>query len=235
MNKLLKCSSILIVVGVVFFSVMACQNDLTVETVEWESDGTDRQFFTNDMQYYEYNFYNYSGSSYDLQTNPLVAYLMKNSGAEYWGYGLIFGKQNTSAKNQYGMYVNVRGSIHVYKYVNGDYSSIIDWTEIDSSLGFITGYGKENKVMIWEDTTTDNRFYINFNDSTVSYRFDDTEDVFNSGFVGMVAAVGDSETESFPDTPADVRIRISSPVSMKSTGDSVTAIEPAKTEERIQY
>ncbi len=194
-------------------------SDLPVQTINWESDGTNLEFYTNDVQYLSTSNSCWDTSAYyDLQTTSLTAYIKKNSGNVDYGYGLIFGKQNTSSDNYYRMNVTADGYIYVYKKVNGNTTTLKDWTLMGSNINFNKGYGVENKVQIWEDSTTDNKFWIVFNDSQYGYTIEDSGTVFNSGYVGVVASVGSSSYESFPNTPVDVRIRITSPVTMRSIG-----------------
>jgi hypothetical protein len=200
----------ILALGAIAFAT-SCKNpgssDLPVKTIEFAPDGAGFiQFYTNDSAKLNYGWYqSYSsattgGASWDLSVT-----IRKDSGAIGYGAGCIFGYSDSN--NFYRVLLAWNGGYRVDKKVAGTYSPLLDWTQ---TTAIATGLGQTNVVDV--TYTSGSSCSILINGTSVS-SFNDT-DLSSTGLAGFYASVGSSSYESFPNTPVDVRFKMTSPLAI---------------------
>ena len=166
------------------------------------------QLYTNDAQYYNYNFlvaYNDTyAATYLTSSTVLEITAMKKSGAVGPGYGVAFGYQDSM--NFYNIFIAIDGTYNVYKRVNGSYIQIQDWT---SSSALLTGYDQANVIkVLYTGTGTYDVYFNGVKVTTI------TDTAFVGGKAGFSVYIGSSANENFPGTPEDCRFKMAQPVSI---------------------
>jgi hypothetical protein len=176
----------------------------TAQTYTWQLDGNGfLQFITSDPQDYNWGRWSYLSGSNQTQMSTVTATIKKQSGSAGSGYGIIFCYQDTN--NFYRLLIETHGYFILSRKVGGVYTTIIPWT-ISANLD--TGYGVENVVSVVQ--TSLYNFSIFFN-GVQERTFTDYS--FFGGRAGFYASVHDQTDEYFPGLPADIRFRLSMPIS----------------------
>jgi len=175
----------------------------SIQTNKWQLDGNGYvQLLTNDAQYYDYNFWNSYTQTNETQMTTVTATVKKQSGSLNGGYGIIFCYQDSN--NFYRLLIDADGHYSVVARVGGIYSGIIPWTP---SQHLNSGVGVEN--MIGVSQLSSNNFSVNLN-GTQETLFNDGN--FTGGRAGFSASVNVQAAENFPNTPEDMRFKLSSPL-----------------------
>jgi hypothetical protein len=176
-------------------------------TTMFANDGSGNiQFETNDTSKYSTSFWEYYPSTQNT-VSTITATIYKNSGDATQGFGIIFAHQDNN--DFYRVLIAENGQYSVYKIVSGTWAAIQGWVV---STKVNTGYGIANTIEVTYSSGNYN-VYIN-NLTTPVYTFAPDSTLGTAGTSGFFAAVGSSSTESFPNTPVDVRFRMTSPVSI---------------------
>jgi hypothetical protein len=192
---------------VVFSLVLAgCpdpSNKLPVETKRYEtgSDGF-YQLYTNDTKNYSTffpSFFSTSATTWEIQCKKI-------SGASGTRFGMFIASANNS-NNLYRIAIDTQGRYSVDKRItdNSVTPSTTTWTDIKtwtSSGALHTGYNKVNTIKVTKAGST---YTIYFND-TEAGTFTDYS-ISTITHFGFIASVGTATTESFPNTPVDVRFK----------------------------
>lgn len=174
----------------------------SIQTSEWQLDGNGYvQFLTNDAQYYNYNFWVSYTQTNETQMTTVTATVKKQSGSLNGGYGIIFCYQDSN--NFYRLLIDADGHYSVIARTGGVYSVIIPWT---SSQHLSSGVGVDNVISVHQ--LSPNNFSVNFN-GTQEVLFNDAN--FTGGKAGFSASVNVQANENFPNTPEDLRFKLSSP------------------------
>lgn len=176
-----------------------------VQTIKWQLDGNGSvQFLTNDTQFYDYTFWNTYTQTNEIQMTTVTATAMKTSGCLNGGYGIVFCYHDSN--NFYRLLIDATGQYSVYARVGGTYSVIVPWAPAHTALLY-SGVGVTNVISVTQQSP--NNFSVIFN-GTHETTFSDGN--FTGGTAGF--SVGINQTgENFPNTPVDVRFKLSSPVS----------------------
>jgi hypothetical protein len=175
----------------------------SIQTNKWQLDGNGYvQFLTNDPQYYNYSFWNSYTQTNETQMTTVTATVKKQSGSLNGGYGIIFCYQDSD--NYYRILIDADGHYNVVAKVAGVYSAIIPWTP---SQHLKSGVGVENVIGVSQ--LGPNNFSVNFN-GTQETLFNDGN--FTGGRAGFSASVNVQAAENFPNTPEDLRFKLSSPL-----------------------
>jgi hypothetical protein len=175
-------------------------DNLPVKTIEWETDGNGyTQFYTNDAQYY----YHYFTASADHSGDTYEAEVKKLSGNATYGYGMLFcyDSSNPDSLSYYRLLITTRGSYQIHKRVAGTWAAnpITNWT---ASAALNAGYNQANKLKV---VKADNNFTVYINNQQVD-TFTDSD--ITGTKIGAYVGVGESDEESFPNTPVDVRVKV---------------------------
>jgi hypothetical protein len=177
----------------------------SIQTIKWQLDGNGSvQFLTNDAQYYKYLFWNTYTQTNESLMSTVTATVEKQSGCLYSGYGIIFCYQDNN--NFYRLLIDAAGQYSVYSRVGGNYSAIIPWTTTPSAH-LNSGVGVANVISVTQQSP--NNFSVNFNGTQETLFSDGT---FTGGKAGFCMYIGDQTGENFPNTPEDIRFKLSSPV-----------------------
>jgi hypothetical protein len=168
---------------------------LPVKTIFWEW-GTDGlcQYYTNDQE----KFNSVSSSHYYYnRNNPNVFEfeIKKVSGARGQPYGMILG---AGTDNWYCVNIFVDGYYEVIRRLNGSFET----AGKRGSSSLRVGYNAFNTIRV---TKSGSNFQINFNGSDVA-SFTDSSVAVNA--FGALAWVGSRGEESFPDTPVELKFRL---------------------------
>ena len=170
--------------------------DLPISTIEF-GKGADgfTQFYTNDLQYYNYSFweiYDHNGDTYEIECK-------KQSGSKDFAYGLIFGASDTGTRQFYSLWISCNNSYSINKFTAEKFSQISDWKKTDK---LYSGYDKINKLKVVKSGST---YTIFLNDDQVD-KFTDSAGFGNR--IGFFASVGKETDEKFPNSPVDVRFML---------------------------
>ena len=175
----------------------------SIQTIRWQLDGNGFvQFSTNDPQLYHYIFWNAYTQSNEVEMTTVTATVKKQSGSLFGGYGIVFCYQDVN--NFYRLLIDAAGHYNVYSKVSGTYSAIIPWTP---STHLNNGVGVENVISVTQQSP--NNFIVNFN-GVQETLFGDGN--FTGGKAGFCAYIDDQADENFPNTPADIRFKLTAPV-----------------------
>lgn len=175
----------------------------SIQSPTWQLDGNGFvQFITNDSLYYQYNFWSTSNLTYESPMSTVTATIKKQSGSPNSGYGIIFCERDND--NFYLLMIHTGGRYSVTKRVAGATLGIISLT---TSANLHTGFGVENEVSVVQ--TSPYNFTVRFN-GTQETTFQDFD--FFEGRAGFYVYVSDQTRENFPNTPVDVRFKMSSPI-----------------------
>jgi hypothetical protein len=177
----------------------------SVETISWKSDGNGFiQYSTNDSA----NLGSSMGCTYSsTNSTPSVvtATVKKISGAETYGYGVLFAVTDTN--NRYRVIIDCTGYYRVDMKSAGYSYTFQDWTY---NAAINLGYDVENTIAV---TYSAPNYSVAINGThMVSFLADETVGI--SGNSGFFLSVGTSANEDFPDTPVDVRFKMTAPVSI---------------------
>ena len=112
----------------------------------------------------------------------------------------------TDINNYYFAEITCNGYYLVGKKVAGTKSKIQDWT---ATSNITRGLGYSNVISITRNSANNFSVYIN-NMGTPVYTFADTS-LTDGGYSGFYLVVGTSSDEKFPDTPVDIRFKLTSP------------------------
>jgi len=137
----------------------------------------------------------------------VTATLIKVSGAVNYGYGLIFCCADNN--NFYNVLICCDGWYKVRSKVNGTYSTIQDWIQTPN---ITQGLGISNVLRITQSPTIDGSYSVDIN-GHLTLGFTDSN-LVNGGQAGFYTSIGSSTEEHFPDTPMDVRFKLTSPISI---------------------
>ncbi len=183
--------------------------DLPISTIEYTlgSDGFYR-YYTNDPSYYNYGFWTIFENPND---DPDVYEIecKKISGANNYGYGMIFGASDENVNLFYSVLIDTTGWYTINKRVpNGTGFRNEPMIPNDEELGrwrssgnLNDGYNMLNTIKVEVD-----EYSIYFNDSAIAnYSFTDEEPYGNR--IGFYTSVSSEENEDFPNTPVDTRFR----------------------------
>ncbi|HJV65482.1 MAG TPA: hypothetical protein VJ550_07115 [Geomonas sp.] len=194
---------------------------MATQTIKWQPDSSGfSQFMTNDTQYYGYGLWYYYTPSYEAQTSTVTAAVMKKSGANNVGYGVIFCYQDTN--NFYRVMVDVIGHYTVLSRVAGTTSVIIPWSAPHTAI-INTGYNVANVITVTQQSL--NNFTVSFN-GVQETQFTDPN--FTGGYAGFYTSVS-STAENFPAVSEDVRCKLTSPVTypvLVTTGLQAAPAQP---------
>jgi hypothetical protein len=210
--SILKRINRLLLVSAVCMQLMSCGQEsgpstssTSIQTIKWQLDGNGSvQFLTNDAQYYNYNFWDTYTQTYETQMTTVTATVKKLSGSLYSGYGIVFCHQDSN--NYYRLLIDAAGQYSVSAIVGGTHSAIIPWTTAPS-IHLNSGVGVANVISVIQQSP--NNFSVNFN-GTQEAIFSDAN--FTGGKSGFLASVDVQTGENFPNTPEDIRFRLSLPV-----------------------
>ncbi len=174
-----------------------------IETIFWQLDGKGNiQFYTNDSKYYDYIFWNSYSQTDEALMSTVTATVIKQSGSLRGGYGIIFCYQDNN--NFYRLLIDAAGQYSVYSRVTGTYNVIIPWSD---SAHLNSGVGVANEISVTQ--VSSNNFSVKFN-GTQEALFSDGN--FSGGKAGFSAYVETQADENFPNTPEDIRFKLSLPV-----------------------
>jgi hypothetical protein len=135
----------------------------------------------------------------------VTATLIKVSGAVNYGEGLIF--CCVDSNNFYNVLITCNGGIKIRRKVLGSYTTIQEW----AGTSFITqGLGVSNVLSITQSPA--NTYNVSINGNLAS-TFTDTN-LTNGGQAGFYSSIGSLTDEHFPDTPMDIRFKLTSPIAI---------------------
>jgi hypothetical protein len=177
----------------------------SVETISWKSDGYGFiQYSTNDSAKLNYSM-GCTYSSTNSAPSVVTATVKKISGASTYGYGVLFAVTDTN--NRYRVMIDCTGYYRVDMISAGYTYAFQDWT-YDEAIH--AGYDAQNTIAV---TYSAPNYSVAINGThMVSFPADGT--VGTSGYSGFYLSVGTSVEEDFPDTPVDVRFKMTAPVSI---------------------
>lgn len=183
---------------------LACGDD--VQTVQWQLDGNGYvQFLTNDPLWYGYGYWNTYTQMSEPTMTTVTAAVKKQSGSYYTGYGILFCYQDQD--NFHRLLIDAASQYGVHAKVQGVWREIRRW-ERTPTLNLKSGLGVENLISVTQESP--GHFSIRFN-GAMETSF--TDDAFSGGAAGFYVSIGEKDDESFPDTPEDIRLRMTAPAS----------------------
>jgi len=188
------------------------------QTIKWQLDSNGLvQFFTNDSQWYGYDFWIPYTQTKESQMSTVTATVEKQSGSFNTGFGIIFCYQDSN--NFYRLAIDALGHYSVYSKIAGDYTAIISWTSPQTSI-INSGVGVSNVISVTQSSP--HNFAVSFN-GTKETQFTDL--AFTGGEAGFAASVS-SASETFPNVPEDIRYKLTAPVAYPpdSAGSTTTSI-----------
>jgi hypothetical protein len=206
--RILKCSYWHLLVLASCMLLMSCggggdSSSTPIQTTQWQLDGNGAvQFSTNDAQYYNYSFWNSYAQTYDMPLTTVAATVKKQSGSVNGGYGIIFCYLDNS--NYYRLLIDANAHYSVVAKVGGVYSGILAWA---TAQHLKSGLGVENVIGVSQ--LSPGLFAINFNGAQETTF---TNPNFSGGRSGFIAGVNVQASENFPNTPEDVRFKLSLPL-----------------------
>ena len=108
--------------GVVLLAVSSCTQPTsgpTVQTIKWQStsSGNAIEFSTNDPSYYGYGFFDDLTQESETAGTTVTATVMKVSGAQNVGYGIVFCYQDTN--DYYALLIDAQDQYALFKVVGG--------------------------------------------------------------------------------------------------------------------
>jgi hypothetical protein len=169
----------------------------------WQADGNGfEQFTTNDSQYYGFSMWQTNNASYEAETTTVTATVKKESGAYNYGYGIVFGYQDSN--NFYRLLIDTVGHYTLSVKLAGIYVLLIPWSA-PTTATINPGFDVANVISVTQQTP--HNFTISFN-GVQETQF--TDGNFSGGVDGFYASM--SPTENFPAAPVDVRFKLTSPV-----------------------
>jgi hypothetical protein len=172
--------------------------NLKIETIEWERDENGLiQFYTNDPAHYDTYYWTFFTSNINKPGTYQVE-LKRISGSWNYGYGIVFGAADDNFDQFYCVLISADGYFRVDK-------DDVTWTEMQgwvTDSAVITGFGQTNTIKV---IYSGNQFIIYINDIEV-YISDTDSAPFGNRF-GLWVQIGLEGSESFPDTPVDIRFR----------------------------
>lgn len=178
---------------------------VAAQTVKWQPDSTGyAQFMTNDTQWYGYGMWLHDSSSHEAQTSTVTATVIKKSGANNSGYGIIFCYQDSD--NFYRVLIDTLGHYTVAAKVAGTYTTVIPWSAPQTAT-INAGYNVSNEISVTQ--TSPHNFALSFNGVQEVAGVDTNS--FTGGDAGFYASVS-STAENFPIIPEDIRFKLTSPV-----------------------
>ena len=202
-RKYFKTTIFLLVILLVLLSSSCYRWD--IYTIEWEVNGSFRQFATSDRENFNTSFLWWDDSSFQspMMATPVEAEIKKISGYEGGGYGIVFCAQDT--ENYYLLLITVNQTYAVLECVGGNFNYLKTFSD---SGNLLAGYDTVNKVKI--EYVGSNTFEISFNGNPPSGSFID--DSFSEGYAGYAVRVSIKENEILPQIPVDVRFRLITPI-----------------------
>ena len=183
--------------------MVGCGNsnsNLPVKTIEFKPDQDGfLQFYTNDEKYHGKFSSMYYLDFFNTPMTTVEAEIKKVSGNPEELYGLIFCvqeiEQGQSPEQLYCLLIDTCKNFYIFKDdlpLDGNTSEYLN-----------SGFNVINKIKI---TRADNgKFTIYFNDQE-AYSF--TDNSYNKGTFGFGTNIGKKNEESFPNTPVDIRCKI---------------------------
>lgn len=241
---ILNCLIIIFIIFIINCKGPEFENEETEEpeipiiTVQWKPDINNYiQFYTNDTKLLTIDgssFWKW-GSFYENQMTSFEAELIKVSGVNYYGYGLIFCIQDDAGNGMTNGLIVMIDTVRQYiigKVVNNDFYVIKDWTITDA---LISGYNIKNKIKI--NYLGNNNFEVIFNDNNTSekkviFEYDQEPGLNLCGRYGYIVTL--SPYELFPKHPVDVRFKQITPLNIdiknsKSEGVNYNFFKSLKT------
>jgi len=178
------------------FCIITGFTDPEIKTIQFQRDENGYiQFFTNDVSLYNYGFTGYSEEI--ISSGVFELEIVLNSGSEYVGRGMIFGAENEH--KWYAILIETRGSYTIIKNINGQLTELAK----GSTNQITRGLGNSNIVKAVR-RGRNIEIFINNNRRPI-YTIRNIE--FEGDKMGYFVMVGDSEFESFPQIPLDIRFR----------------------------
>ena len=202
-RKYFKTTIFLLVILLVLLSSSCYRWD--IYTIEWEVNGSFRQFATTDRENHDTMFFWWDDTSLQSPTMiiPVEAEMKRISGYENAPYGVVFCVQDTG--NFYMLWITVNQRYAIVRSVNGNLNYEKFWSY---SSDLVAGYDAINNVKIEYDDLA-NEFSIYFN-GVPSGSFVDSS--FSGGYSGYCVRVSSNEYEILPQIPVDVRFRLIDPI-----------------------
>ena len=176
------------------FSVTAQENNNEIRTINFKRDENGYiQFFTNDKELFGAGLI---GSPNDYHNpNNFEMEIIKNSGSETVGCGMIFGAQDDAT--WYAVFISPNGYYFIVRSIN---SAMVTLTD-GNTQQINRGLGRNNTVRAVRNGRN-YEIYLN-NNRRPLYTIRNIE--FEGIKMGYFVMVGDSRFESFPNNPVDIR------------------------------
>ena len=195
---------LLATVIIITLTCMSCYR-WDIYTIEWEVNGSFRQFATSDRENFNTSFLWWDDSSFQspMMATPVEAEIKKISGYEGGGYGIVFCAQDT--ENYYLLLITVNQTYAVLECVGGNFNYLKTFSD---SGKLLAGYDTPNTVKI--EYVGSNTFEISFNGNPPSGSFID--DSFSEGYAGYAVRVSYEGYEILPQIPVDARFRLITPI-----------------------
>lgn len=201
--------------------------EIPINTIQWKPDSSNYiQFYTNDSKLLTVDgssFWKW-GNYYEEQMTSFETELIKVSGVNYYGYGLLFCIQDDKGDGLTNGLIIMIDTVRQYiigKVINNDFYVIKDWTITDA---LISGYNIKNKIRI--NYLGLNNFEVIFNNNNsaekkVIFEYDQEPALNLCGRYGFIVTL--SPFELFPKHGVDVRFKQVTPAdidikSSKNTG-----------------
>ena len=191
------------IIFILFFIIFILSNFSQVNnnsektTIEFKKDDNGYvQYFTNDPANYAAGVIgtpkeNTNGNGFEME-------IIKDSGSENVGCGMIFGAQD--ANNWYAVLIDPNGNFEIVKSENLKLISLAK----GNSKQIIKGLSKTNIIKVIQKRKT-YEIYLNNNKNPLFIL--KNIDIKGNG-IGYFVMVGDSKFESFPQKPLDIRFKI---------------------------
>jgi hypothetical protein len=192
MKKIIKMA----VAAIGLLVLAGCADTPIIETLNYvETDDGYVEFSTNDSQYYDYSFW----TTYDNTTGStdFSAGAVKLSGANNYGYGVIFGFADRD--NNIKLLIDTNKCFCIVKTIDGQQEVVAKW-QISNKLK--SGFEVENVISI---TQIGDEYGVFFNNSFAGSFEDST--LPKGGRFGFITTIGTKAAENFPAIPSDVKFR----------------------------
>jgi hypothetical protein len=204
------CWASVLVLGLSLGLLVSCSSEPSgpdIKTIRWENDGAGYlRFYTNDASNLGFGFwrtYTNTNSPTTFPASIVTATVKKMSGAENFGYGVAFACTGNS--NLYRAFIDCTGYYRIDKIVNGSPTVIQAW---GPNAAVLPGYGVLNEIAV---TYSAPNYSVRINGTLVS-TFAADATLGTAGSSGFFVGIGSSADESFPETPVDVRYKMTAPI-----------------------